>query len=390
MADRDDVDVVVVGAGVSGLAAADRLVRAGRSVVVHEAVDRIGGRLLTGRSATGHPIDLGATWFWPGEERVAALVRELGLPVHPQHLAGDAVYHERGGPVRLDGNPIDVPSVRFSTGAAALAEGLAGRLPAGTIRLADPVLAVDTAVAGSAETTVVTSASGDVEAGHVVLALPPAVAVDRIEFRPGLPERLAGLAATTPVWMGSVAKVVALYDRPFWRDRGLAGSAISHLGPLGEIHDMSGPAGEPAALFGFARLRAATDPVPDRSAIEAQLGLLFGPGAPPPSEVLVVDWRQELGSLTTGQVASTAYRLFGHARYHEPAIDGRLHWASTETVTVSPGHIEGALAGGERAAAAILDRLAARGRAAPRPAPPAGAGTDTGDRPIPVAPPRRT
>ncbi|MEM9566330.1 MAG: FAD-dependent oxidoreductase [Actinomycetota bacterium] len=365
MANGTDVDVVVVGAGVSGLAAADRLVRAGRSVLVQEAGRRIGGRLLTRRSAAGHPVDLGATWFWPGEERVAALASELALPVHPQHLAGDAVYHDPRGRIRLDGNPIDVPSGRFSSGAAALADGLAARLPDGTVRLDDPVLAVEVRVVeddGAAdgpgdtgtESLVVTTASGSIRTSDVVLALPPAVAVDRIEFRPALPQRLAGLAAATPVWMGSVAKVVALYERPFWRDRGLAGSAVSHLGPLGEIHDMSGPDGDPAALFGFARLRTATEPVPDRETIEAQLALLFGPEAPAPIELLVVDWRQELGPSAPGQVASTAYQLFGNARYHEPALGGRLHWASTETVVDSAGHIEGALAGAERATAAIL------------------------------------
>ncbi|MFF4829619.1 FAD-dependent oxidoreductase [Streptomyces sp. NPDC001312] len=50
----------------------------------------------------------------------------------------------------------------------------------------------------------------------------------------------------------------------------------------------------------------------------------------------------------------TDYSLFGHPLYQQPALDGRLHWASTETATDHPGHIEGALAAGERAAQAVL------------------------------------
>ncbi len=156
--------------------------------------------------------------------------------------------------------------------------------------------------------------------------------------------------------MASVAKVVAIYDEPFWRDQGLAGAAISHLGPMGEIHDMSGPDGRPAALFGFARLLRATDLPPDRDAIEAQLDLLFGPGAPTPNEVFITDWRRDPDTAPQGVDPSTAYQLFGHPAYQEPAFDGRLHWASTETATVSPGHIEGAMASGERAASAVLAR----------------------------------
>lgn len=55
----DILDVVVVGAGFSGLAAADRLVKAGKSVVVVEALDRVGGRVYDQKFPNGSVVECG-------------------------------------------------------------------------------------------------------------------------------------------------------------------------------------------------------------------------------------------------------------------------------------------------------------------------------------------
>lgn len=348
-------DAVIIGAGAGGLNAARLLDAAGRSVIVLESRDRIGGRLLAHRSPDGAVLDLGATWFWAGEERVVDLIRGAGLQIHDQHLTGDAMYQDLQRTQRIDGNPIDVPAGRFSGGAVALAQALAERLPPESIRLRSPVRAV-----GAVDDRLrVDYTDGSIETDHVVVALPPALAVHRIAFDPALPDRLAGLAAVTPVWMGAIAKVVVRYRSAFWRDLGLAGAAISHRGPMREIHDMSGPDGSPAALFGFVPLQP-DGPVPDVDALLGQLVALFGEEAAAPTEVAVHDWRSDPDTSPPGVERLTAYQAFGDARFREPAMDGRLHWASTETASTSPGHIEGALAAGERAARTILQHASTR------------------------------
>ncbi|WP_416971725.1 flavin monoamine oxidase family protein [Streptomyces sp. 4F14] len=336
-------DVIVVGAGVSGLAAAGALRAAGLDAVCLEARDRIGGRLL---STPDHALDLGATWFWDGEERVRAVVERGGVEVFGQHLAGDTLLQEASGVRRLSGNLVDVPSYRFAAGARAVADVLAAGVD---VRLGTPVSAV---LPGGGGGLLVRTPAGELRAGHVVLAVPPAPAVERIDFGGVLPAGLVRLARATPVWMGGVAKVVVRYPAAFWRAEGLAGAAVSRTGPLQEVHDMSGPGGSPAALFGFAHARAVRPGFVE--SVTAQLVRLFGREAARPDAVHVQDWSAERWTSPPGVHGLCDYSLFGDPLYRQPALDGRLHWASTETAADHAGHIEGALSAGERAARAIL------------------------------------
>ncbi|MFJ7291245.1 flavin monoamine oxidase family protein [Streptomyces collinus] len=349
MSHQDSHDVIVIGAGASGLAAATALRAAGRDVVALEARDRIGGRLLsTPTSHPGRALDLGATWFWDGEERVRTLAARSGIATFEQHLAGDTMLQETTGIRRLTGNLIDAPSRRFTAGAQSIAAALAARMPTGILRLDTPVTAIHPSPGGLDVLTQV----GTLHADHVILAVPPALALERIDFGDALPADLVRLAQTTPVWMGAVAKVVAHYPAAFWREDGLAGAAFSRTGPLQEIHDMSGPDGEPAALFGFAHARTVRRGF--EQAVTAQLARLFGPAAASPGALHLQDWSAERWTAPSTVQHIADYSLFGHRLYQRPALGGRLHWASTETATDYAGHIEGALAAGERAARAVL------------------------------------
>ncbi len=71
--------VVVVGAGLAGLAAARRLVAHGHQVTVLEARDRVGGRTEGGTLSDGTPVELGGQWLGEGHTRMYALCEELGL-----------------------------------------------------------------------------------------------------------------------------------------------------------------------------------------------------------------------------------------------------------------------------------------------------------------------
>ena len=94
-----EADVCVVGAGLAGLTAARRLRQAGRSVVVLEARDRVGGRVWTRTSRGGVPVDMGACFVGPHHVRMHALAKEMGVATFKTFVDGDNVL-ATGGKVR--------------------------------------------------------------------------------------------------------------------------------------------------------------------------------------------------------------------------------------------------------------------------------------------------
>jgi monoamine oxidase len=103
-----ETDVCIVGAGLAGLTAARRLTQAGKTVVVLEARDRVGGRVWTQFSASGVPIDMGACFIGPDHERMHALTKEMGVAVFPTNVKGDNVLATGGKVRRYKG---DIPRI---------------------------------------------------------------------------------------------------------------------------------------------------------------------------------------------------------------------------------------------------------------------------------------
>jgi monoamine oxidase len=85
----ESVDVVVVGAGLSGLTAAVDLVDRGYRVVLLEARGRVGGRTTGHRLSDGHTIEMGGQWFGPTQTEVLALAEKHGLTTYAQYDEGD-------------------------------------------------------------------------------------------------------------------------------------------------------------------------------------------------------------------------------------------------------------------------------------------------------------
>jgi putrescine oxidase len=103
-----DRDVVIVGAGPSGLTAARELKKAGLSVAVLEARDRVGGRTWTD-TVDGAMLEIGGQWVSPDQTALLALLDELGLTTYSRYRDGESVYIGADGtPVRYAGDSFPV------------------------------------------------------------------------------------------------------------------------------------------------------------------------------------------------------------------------------------------------------------------------------------------
>ncbi len=92
-------DVVIIGAGPSGLTAAYRLQQAGHTVAVLEARERVGGRTWNG-DIDGAFIEIGGQWISPDQTELSALVEELGLQTFSRYREGESIYKALDGSIK--------------------------------------------------------------------------------------------------------------------------------------------------------------------------------------------------------------------------------------------------------------------------------------------------
>jgi monoamine oxidase len=252
-------------------------------------------------------------------------------------------------------------SWRLQGGLGALVMALESCLPDECVRLDSPVVKV--MCRGDAIIAVL-SGGETIASRRAVLALPPRIGAQLI-FEPALPDATVRAMQAVPTWMAGQAKAVAIYDRPFWRDAGLSGDAMSRHGPLVEVHDASPDAGGPYALFGFVGVPPAhrQDKEALQDAVIAQLTRLFGPDAAAPRQLIVKDWAHDPYTATElDQTSLAAHPDYGLPVAMQGLWDDRLLFAGTEVAAQFGGYIEGALEAAERALNALIsDRSGAQG-----------------------------
>jgi monoamine oxidase len=463
-ASKRKADVVVVGAGFAGLTAARNIAGAGRSVVVLEARDRVGGRVWNHDLGGGVVSERGGTFVGPTQDRLMSLASALGVGTFDVYDTGNDVFvdgsnrttYSDTGPLgtappgvaapetiaavaQLDQMattvPVDAPweasnaaswetytlerwidensaspdfhrliplatrpifgaeprelsllfvvfyiassgdethqgtfernfdtrggaqQSRFLGGSQTIALKIAAEL-GNRVVLDSPVRRI----AQSAGGVTVTSDRTMVTAKQVIVATPPALAV-RIDYEPILSFQRDQLMQR--YGQGTLTKVFVVYDRPFWRDEGLTGTAVDTGGPVSATFDDSPPnlsSGQgPGIILGFvggdnARSYAGMSPAARQAAVLNQFTNYFGSEAQNAKAFYETAWSGE--QWTRGcpvGIPSNGTLLAYGPWIRQP--EGRIHWAGTETSAYWNGYMDGAVRSGERAADEVLHEL---------------------------------
>ncbi|NOT45168.1 MAG: FAD-dependent oxidoreductase [Acidobacteria bacterium] len=358
--------IAIIGGGLAGLCAARHLHRAGVDVLLLEARERLGGRILSTDDAgavSADGFDLGPSWFWPhAQPDIAALVQELGLPHFPQYSEGDVIFErmsrETAWRYRPTGHAPE--TMRLVGGTGALVAALAGGLPTSTRLVGTRVVALALGDAGVTLTTVTSEGVERViHAEQVVAAVPPRL-LGALAFAPALPPDTMRRWQQTATWMAPHAKFFAMYDRPFWRDAGLSGTAQSFVGPMGEIHDATTASGR-AALFGFLTpgpdARALLGDAAIADACLTQLARLYGPEARRPRATLVKDWAADPWTAAASDRMASGHPQPSTAPWVTGAWQERLSLCASETSGTEPGFMAGAVHAAHRAAREVVVRV---------------------------------
>jgi monoamine oxidase len=347
--------IVIIGAGLSGLYTAWCLQQQRQDIILLEASDRAGGRIrslhLGGNSDSC--VDLGPAWLWPQfQSRLEQLISEFKLGLFKQYTRGEIIYESASEQFeRYPGPSAHNESWRIAGGAQKLIEALQSRLPASAIRLNTQVTSIQ-----KAPLSVQALHEGKFctySADKIVLALPPRVTQQNIEFNPPLPDEIQQLWQQTSTWMAAQSKMLFIYDRPFWRDQNLSAEVFSQRGPLTEIYDGSPANEEFYALTSFVGL-----PVQQRHKLErkhlielclSQLQRLFGEASQNPIDIQIKDWSQDR-FISTDTDLNTASR---HPDYPgnlpRNLWENKLILAGTEVARQQGGYLEGALESADEA-----------------------------------------
>lgn len=359
MLESQQVDICIIGAGLTGLLLAYRLEKSGKKVIVLESRGRIGGRILTNVDKDVFPVEMGATWLFRQHSQLQALMQELNVHIFEQVIDRKVIYEaDAKSPFYLATLPENQePSYRVQGGTIQIIQALVNKLADTKIYLESQVKTIMDNQSSIELTVEDKSGEIRISAGKVISTLPPNLLVKSIHFDPHLPAEFISVAKKTHTWMGESIKVALRFKEPFWRSEGTAGTIFSNVGPITEMYDHSDYEDEHYALMGFLNSSFQSLTKEEReSMVLHQLEKYYGKVVYEITEYIETVWSHEKSTYQTYDSHVVPHQFQGHQIYSRPLYNGKLWLAGTETSREYPGYMEGAVRSAEYVLCILLGK----------------------------------
>ncbi|KAJ0309878.1 hypothetical protein Brms1b_008917 [Colletotrichum noveboracense] len=396
-----DVDVVIVGAGLSGLRAAVDIHKSGLSYVVLEAMDRVGGKTLSvPDSPQGGVVDFGAAWINDTSQvEMYRLAKDFGFELIEQTATGLNLYqdnkqntlddkqqaqlYEAFGQmaVLVDRSDPEMPWLgpdAKRTDSLTLAELGEKEIGGGIGSVVLNVLSraclglessevgalpvIDYVKAGTGLENISSDLKDSAQCKKVLLSVPSTLYL-LIEFTPSLPATKEALSKSK---LGYYSKTIFVFKKPWWRDAGFSGAIASDTGPIVFSRDTCVPNDKQYSITCFhvaepgkqwSKLRAEDR----REAVLKLFRAMFSTvvdDVPEPINIIEKEWTKDPWArgapspvMGPGVLTSDAGKAV-----REPV--GHIHFIGTEASLVWKGYMEGAVQSGIRGAKEVIADLA--------------------------------
>ena len=336
-------DVLIIGAGISGLTIGYYLQKRNISFKIIEARQRIGGRVYTKRDDNIASIELGATWITQKHYELLNFLKELKIELFEQQIGDEAVYEPTSiSPAQVVPlPPNNSPSYRIAGGTDQLIKILATNINnEENIRTNQAVISISE----EKDHINVLTRSENFRAKQVISTVPPHLFTNSIRFSPSLPSALLSITNNTHTWMGESIKIGLTYKKPFWKKKGTSGTIFSSVGPIPEMYDHSNKEETLFALKGF--FNGDYHAISKKERLEMALNQLrkyYGDVVNDYSSYEEMVWKNE--KFTSDEYDDLVYphQNNGNKVFQQPYFNGKLFLSGSETSSQYAGYMEGAI-----------------------------------------------
>lgn len=335
-------EVIIIGAGLTGLTLGYLLQQKGVSFKIIEARDRVGGRIQTILSENRTPIEMGATWISKQHTELNTLLEQLEIPVFEQFMDGIALFEPLSAapPQQFHIPNNQEPSYRIAGGTNKLIDALTSHIDTHKIVLNEPIITIKKT---SNKALITKSSNNEYFSKKVITTLPPLLFAKTITCT-SLPSDLIKIASKTHTWMSDAIKFGISYKAAFWKELGFSGTLFSNVGPIIELYDHSSIENTKYALKGFLQSSLSSETLEQRkNKVIRQLQKVFGDQVLHYLSYEEVIWKNEPYTHIDDDHFIFPHQNNGHSIYQQSYLDNQLFIAGSEISPQFGGYMEGAI-----------------------------------------------